>query len=122
MGIASLGPSTVKVELRDGGIGGPVIATSPDLTLNGPLFTGTLFRLVFGSPVTLVRGNSYVIELVFVSGVNGTWERSTSNTYSGGIPFVNGTPESINASEVPQTVAIEDEPFDSVISDTIRIV
>ena len=29
-----------------------------------------------------------------------------------------GTPASINANDVPQTVAIEDEPFDSVISDT----
>ena len=30
-----------------------------------------------------------------------------------------GTPASIKDSEVPQTVAIEDDPFDSVISDTI---
>jgi hypothetical protein len=30
-----------------------------------------------------------------------------------------GTPASIKANEAPQTVAIEDEPFDSVISDTI---
>ena len=33
-----------------------------------------------------------------------------------------GTPESINDIEVPQTVAIEDEPFDSVISETTRMV
>ena len=33
-----------------------------------------------------------------------------------------GTPESINAKEAPQTVAIEEEPFDSVISETIRVV
>jgi hypothetical protein len=33
-----------------------------------------------------------------------------------------GTPASISASEAPQTVAIEDEPFDSVISETTRIV
>ena len=33
-----------------------------------------------------------------------------------------GTPASIMDSDVPQTVAIEDEPFDSVISDTVRIV
>jgi hypothetical protein len=33
-----------------------------------------------------------------------------------------GTPASISASEVPQTVAIEDEPLDSVISETTRIV
>src|ERR1051325_6789644 len=33
-----------------------------------------------------------------------------------------GTPASIKASEPPQTLAIEDEPFDSVMSDTIRIV
>ena len=33
-----------------------------------------------------------------------------------------GTPASISASEVPQTVAIEEEPFDSVISETTRIV
>ncbi len=31
-----------------------------------------------------------------------------------------GTPASISASEVPHTDAIEDEPFDSVISETIR--
>ena len=33
-----------------------------------------------------------------------------------------GTPASISASEAPHTVAIDDEPFDSVISDTTRIV
>jgi hypothetical protein len=30
-----------------------------------------------------------------------------------------GTPASINARDAPQTVAIEEEPLDSVISDTI---
>ena len=34
---------------------------------------------------------------------------------------LSGTPASISASEAPQTVAIEDEPFDSVISDTTRM-
>jgi hypothetical protein len=33
-----------------------------------------------------------------------------------------GTPASISASDVPQTVAIEEEPLDSVISDTTRSV
>ncbi len=33
-----------------------------------------------------------------------------------------GTPASISASEPPQTVAIEEEPFDSRISDTTRSV
>ncbi len=33
-----------------------------------------------------------------------------------------GTPASISESDVPQTVAIELEPLDSVISDTTRIV
>ncbi len=33
-----------------------------------------------------------------------------------------GTPASISASEVPHTVAIDEEPFDSVISETTRIV
>ena len=33
-----------------------------------------------------------------------------------------GTPASIRASEVPHTVAIEEEPLDSVISDTTRSV
>ena len=33
-----------------------------------------------------------------------------------------GTPASISASEAPQTVAMEEEPLDSVTSDTIRIV
>src|ERR1700684_1313824 len=32
-----------------------------------------------------------------------------------------GTPASINASEPPQTVAIDDDPFDSKMSDTSRI-
>ena len=31
-----------------------------------------------------------------------------------------GTPASINAREAPHTEAIEEEPFDSVISDTTR--
>jgi hypothetical protein len=33
-----------------------------------------------------------------------------------------GTPASIIDSEPPQTVAIDDEPLDSVMSDTTRIV
>ena len=33
-----------------------------------------------------------------------------------------GTPASISDSEAPQTEAIDDEPFDSVISETTRIV
>ena len=33
-----------------------------------------------------------------------------------------GTPASISASDEPQTVAIDEEPFDSVISETTRIV
>ena len=33
-----------------------------------------------------------------------------------------GTPPSIIESEAPQTVAIDDEPFDSVISETMRMV
>ena len=33
-----------------------------------------------------------------------------------------GTPASISASEEPHTVAIDDEPFDSVISETTRTV
>ena len=36
-------------------------------------------------------------------------------------PF-SGTPEHIRESEPPQTDAIDDEPLDSVISDTRRIV
>src|ERR1041384_5930325 len=34
----------------------------------------------------------------------------------------NGTPASIIAKAPPQTVAIDDDPFDSVMSETIRIV
>ncbi len=34
--------------------------------------------------------------------------------------FLSGTPASISDSEVPHTVAIEDEPLDSVISETTR--
>ena len=33
-----------------------------------------------------------------------------------------GTPASISDRQPPQTEAIDDEPFDSVISDTTRIV
>jgi len=36
--------------------------------------------------------------------------------------FLSGTPASIIASEPPQTDAIDDEPFDSVISETTRMV
>ena len=35
---------------------------------------------------------------------------------------VRGTPASIIESDVPQTVAIDDEPLDSVISETTRSV
>src|SRR5919204_6953019 len=36
--------------------------------------------------------------------------------------FLIGTPASINASVEPQTEPIEDEPFDSSVSETMRIV
>jgi hypothetical protein len=35
---------------------------------------------------------------------------------------LSGTPASISDSEAPHTLAIEDEPFDSVISETTRMV
>ncbi len=35
---------------------------------------------------------------------------------------LSGTPASISESDAPHTDAIEDEPFDSVISETTRIV
>ena len=40
---------------------------------------------------------------------------------AGGRPL-SGTPASISASEEPQTDAIDEEPFDSVISETTRMV
>ena len=36
--------------------------------------------------------------------------------------LVIGTPAAINAKVAPQTVAMDDEPFDSRMSDTTRIV
>ena len=36
--------------------------------------------------------------------------------------LVRGTPASINAKEEPHTVAMDEEPFDSVISETTRMV
>ena len=36
--------------------------------------------------------------------------------------FFSGTPASISASDEPQTEAIDEEPFDSVISETTRMV
>ena len=35
---------------------------------------------------------------------------------------LSGTPASISASDDPHTVAMDDEPFDSVISETTRMV
>ncbi|MNY25621.1 hypothetical protein D3C86_1594170 [compost metagenome] len=54
-----------------------------------------------------------------------TAKRSPSRIRPMAIPatgFASGTPASISASEVPQTVAIDEEPLDSVISDTTRSV
>ena len=54
-----------------------------------------------------------------------TVNRSSSLTRPIAIPATGaliGTPASISESEEPQTLAIELEPLDSVISDTIRIV
>ena len=53
-----------------------------------------------------------------------TAKRSPSLTRPMAIPATgafSGTPASINAKLAPQTDAIEDEPFDSVISDTTRM-
>ena len=54
-----------------------------------------------------------------------TAKRSPSRMRPIAMPAVGrfiGTPASISASEEPQTVAIDEEPLDSVISETTRIV
>ena len=54
-----------------------------------------------------------------------TAKRSPSRISPMAMPAVgafSGTPASIKASDAPHTVAMDEEPFDSVISDTIRIV
>ena len=54
-----------------------------------------------------------------------TAKRSPSRMRPIAMPAVgrfSGTPASISASDDPHTVAIDDEPFDSVISETTRIV
>ena len=53
-----------------------------------------------------------------------TAKRSPSFTRPIAIPATGafrGTPASISDNDAPHTDAIEDEPFDSVMSDTIRI-
>jgi hypothetical protein len=54
-----------------------------------------------------------------------TAKREPSRIRPIAIPAVgcfNGTPASISASEAPHTEAIDDEPLDSVISETTRTV
>ena len=54
-----------------------------------------------------------------------TAKRSSSLISPMAIPAtgrVTGTPASISESDAPHTVAIDEEPFDSVISETTRMV
>ena len=68
----------------------------------------------------------HVAEVVLVAeDVGSTTKRSPSFTRPIAMPAtgaLTGTPASISASEEPQTEAIDEEPFDSVISDTTRMV
>ena len=77
----------VRVDIRSGGVTGPVIGMSEMLTL--PLVgLGELTRFPFPMPVALIPGSTFVIDLVHVSGGAGGWG-ATDDSYPGGTGFVN---------------------------------
>ena len=94
-----------------------------------------LFGDAFDLDVHLQRGDAiggtghlevHVAEMIFIAenvGQNGKTVAFLDEAHGDARDRrISGTPASISASEVPQTVAIEDEPLDSVISETARSV
>ena len=90
------GPASLRVDLRDGGIAGPVIGSAFALLENSfslPVSVIDLTRFEFSPPVALVPGNTYVIDLVHVSGGAGIWELINPGVYPDGEASVNGAPK-----------------------------
>ena len=89
-------PTRVRVDLRDGGIAGPVIGSAVALIENNislPVSVIDLTRFEFSPPVTVVPGNTYVIDLVHISGGIGIWEVINPGFYPDGGAFADGSPK-----------------------------
>jgi hypothetical protein len=85
-----LGPAILRVDIRRGGVTGPVRGSSADVLVQTPQTQRQVFQFLFDSPIPLVPGNLYVIDLVFVSG-DGGFSTIGPDTYAGGQAFADGS-------------------------------
>lgn len=99
--------ATLRVDIRSGGIGGPVIASSSPLVVL-PGLSEEWVQFVIAPAVGLTPGATYVIELVHVSGDSGLWY-FTRDTYAAGIAYKDGSPLT-NADWMFRTGVLSDEP------------
>lgn len=83
------GPVTLRVDIRDGSLAGPIVATTPNVVV--PDGTGGAWiQFPLSVPISVTPGGTYVIDFVLVSG--GTGVISWSGFYPGGEGFVDGSP------------------------------
>lgn len=85
--------TTLLVNIRVMTVSGSIIGTSLPTTVSGD-FATSVVRFDFPSLVALVPGDLYVIEAVFVSGVNLGVGATTGNAYTAGRGIFNGVPSS----------------------------
>ena len=83
------GPATLRVDIRDGGIAGPVIASSPSIVIPDGTTSGWT-RFALTATIATTPGNTYAIELVHLSGGTGAWGWSV-NGYANGHAYTNGS-------------------------------
>jgi hypothetical protein len=86
----STAPFTLEVNIRSGSISGTILGMSQPTIVNPPsLFTLIVTPFTFSTPVTLVPGDFYVMEVVAVSGDTLLTSTDTNN-YANGTQILGG--------------------------------
>jgi hypothetical protein len=83
---------TLQVDIHFGSISGTILGTSLPTTvlLPSPPFANVLTPFTFSTPVSLVPGNIYVIQVLPVSVAQGLVGSSDANFYPGGTQILGG--------------------------------
>lgn len=87
-----------QVKIREGSLDGPVVKTSTELSL--PADFHGIAQFIFASPMNLVPGIPYVIDLILLNGTAGIGIGWEGGGYSEGRMFIGGTHTPTDNSDV----------------------
>lgn len=88
-GTGTSAPFTLEVEIRSGSISGAILGTSQLTTVIPPPFAFVVTPFTFSTPVTLLPGNPYVMQVLAISG-EGLVGSANTNNYPRGTQILSG--------------------------------